>query len=604
MDFKEMKKSIIQDLENKKYVNRKISYKEFLNLYESYKNILSKQSFASILGISKSYLLEIQRDSKKRAIVLKRISASQERKFEIERELIDKGLSNSKVNYDEFTELFSKYKNEMIETKFAEILGLSRYVFQKMKSEPSKRVYILKTGEVNEELKIKIITELRNRGYSNKSITYTGFLSLYNPYRAMISENEFARVLSIDYSLFQKRTDSSKKITILRTERVDDEFKNSIIAKLNEKGYVNKKIDYAEFLELFETYKNDMTELEFSKILGITPNTYYKLKLNKSKAVILKRKEPPQEIKEKIQKDLKRAGYLDKIINYEEFLTLYENYKLYITEKEFAVILNITEGAYRSIKYSKGKTSILKEEQQLTINANEIREKILEEGYLNRLITYDEFLELYEPYKNELQEQEFASILDISLYAYKGLKRGNKAKILKYEEISEELKEEITITLIELGYLNRTIDFNEFLKLYRPYQEDITDIQFAEILGISFNGLNNLKKSYKNSAVILKIDKVSEDKIEDIRKIFIDKKYVNKRISYQEFLQLYDPYKNEMSELQFATILKISYRSLSGIKQGINKTTTILPTNEIEIDRRQEIYIYEKELLWNRNRFR
>ena len=99
MDFNEVKKNIIQDLENKKYVNKKINYQEFLNLYESYKDILSKQSFARILGISNSYLREIQRDSKKKAIVLKRISPSQGRKFEIEQELRDKGLSNSKVNY-------------------------------------------------------------------------------------------------------------------------------------------------------------------------------------------------------------------------------------------------------------------------------------------------------------------------------------------------------------------------------------------------------------------------------------------------------------------------------------------------------------------------
>lgn len=214
MDFNEMKKSIIKDLENKEYVNRKISYEEFLDLYESYKDILSKQSFASILGISKFYLLEIQEDPKKRAIVLKRVSVPQERKFEIERELRDKGLSNFEVNYDKFKELFFQYKNEMIETKFAEILGISASVLRKLKSEPSKKVYILETGKVDEELKNKIISELRNRGYSNKSITYMEFLSLYNPYRAMISKNEFARVLSVDYALFQKRTDSNKKITI------------------------------------------------------------------------------------------------------------------------------------------------------------------------------------------------------------------------------------------------------------------------------------------------------------------------------------------------------------------------------------------------------
>lgn len=605
MDFNEVKKEIIQDLENEGYVNRKINYEEFLNLYKSYENILSKQSFARIIGISKSYLIEIQKDSTKRAIVLKRISVTQERKFEIERELRGKGFTNSKVNYEEFKKLFYQYKNEMIETKFADILGISRYILQKLKSEPEKRVNILETGEVSEELKNKILNDLKEKGYSNKAIDYNEFLSLYNPYKTMISESEFTKVLSINYSFNDKRTDSSSKKTIMKTRKADDEFKNSIITKLNQNGYANKKIDYAEFLELFEPYKNDIKELEFSIILGITANSYYKLKLNQNKVIILKRKEPPQEIKEKIQNNLIKAGYSEKKIDYQEFLTLYETYKSYVSEKEFAKILNLTEGAYKNMRYSKGKAVVLKEENPLNINTDEIREKILEDGYINKYITYEEFLQLYEPYKNQIKEIEFANILDISFYAYKSLRRGNKAKVLKFQDVSEEQKKEIIKTVIELGYVNKEISFNEFQKLYEPYQKNMTDVQFAEILGISFNSLKKLKHSQQNNVIVLKTEQVSEEKIEEIRKKFIDKKYTNKEISYQEFLQLYEPYKNEISEIQFAIILKISPKNLGGIRQGRNKTTVMLPTNKVEIEKREEIYAcMKKEYLRRENRFR
>ena len=427
MDFYEIKKKIVREFENKGYVNKKINYNDFKLLYEPYRKILSEQSFAEIIGISKYSLRLIRANKEKRTIILKRIDVSEQRKIQIKQELKNKGISNSEISYDQFREIFSNYENEMIESKFAELIGISTQVLRKMKVDLKKRVRILKTEEADQDLIAKIITDLKEAGYSNKSITYMEFLDLYEGYRTVISESEFARILSINDISLMKRLDKDARRKVIKTKKVDDELKNDIVLKLKREGYANKKISYTEFLELFDMYKNDMSELEFSKILGITPNVYYKLKKNKSKAIILKRKEPPKEIKEKIQNDLKENGYSGKIVDYEEFLTLFEDYKLYVTERESAKILNITEGAYKSLKYGHSKTAILKEQEPSNVNVNEIRKKFEEMGYINRLITYEEFLKLYEPYKDKLKETEFADILDISFYAYKGLKKGRKS---------------------------------------------------------------------------------------------------------------------------------------------------------------------------------
>lgn len=237
MNFDKLKKDIIKDLEKRKYVNRKVNYEEFLKLYEPYKTKIPEQAFARILGISKIYLTHLKGNSKTNAIVLKRIRVTQERKSEIEKELRIKGYSNSEITYDEFIELFSNYENEMIESSFAEILGMSAYSLRGLKSKPSKKIQILVTTKASEKVKHEIIEELKNEGYVNKSITYAEFLSLYEKYRTKISINEFSKVLSIDSPLYKLGLGKNKdrRIIILKTDKINEELKNDIIIELKSK---------------------------------------------------------------------------------------------------------------------------------------------------------------------------------------------------------------------------------------------------------------------------------------------------------------------------------------------------------------------------------
>ena len=71
----------------------------------------------------------------------------------------------------------------------------------------------------------------------------------------------------------------------------------------------------------------------------------------------------------------------------------------------------------------------------------------------------------------------------MSVGNYSNIKYGkNKAIILKCKEnkIIEEIKEGLT----KQGYANKKIDYEEFLKIYMPYKEKISEINFAKALGI------------------------------------------------------------------------------------------------------------------------
>ena len=68
----------------------------------------------------------------------------------------------------------------------------------------------------------------------------------------------------------------------------------------------------------------------------------------------------------------------------------------------------------------------------LIIENNKIKQEVLKKVQVEQLITYQEFLELYEPYKEEISEIEFAEILGISYGNYLTIKnKETRAKIFK-----------------------------------------------------------------------------------------------------------------------------------------------------------------------------
>ena len=128
-----------------------------------------------------------------------------------------------------------------------------------------------------------------------------------------------------------------------------------------------------------------------------------------------------------------------------------------------------------------------------------IASDLIQKGYRHKSIDYNDFLRLYEPYKEKFEESEFANILGISYGSFSNIKYNGKKAIILKSEIStdekkkiEELKQFIASDLIQKGYRNKSIDYNEFLRLYEPYKGKLKESEFANILGISYSNWQNI----------------------------------------------------------------------------------------------------------------
>ena len=377
-----------------------------------------------------------------------------------------------------------------------------------------------------EERYNEIREELIKQGYANKHITYSEFLAIYEPYKEEMSEKEFIQVLGISYTNLQSIKHKNKRAIILKQEKLTDEkkkieeLKQFIISDLRKRRIYRKKIDYNEFLSLYEPYKEKLKESEFASILGISYASWQSMKNKGTRAIILKpeksddEKKELENLKQFIISDLRKRGYTEKKIDYNEFLSLYEPYKEKFKESEFANILGISYGSFSNIKYNGKKAIILKPERS-TDEKKKIEElrqfiasDLIQKGYRNKSIDYNEFLRLYKPYKEKFKESEFANILGISYSNWRNIKYyGQRAKILKKEKSDDEkkelenLKQFIISDLIERGYTNQKIDYNEFLRLYEPYKEKLKESEFANILGISYSSWQNIKNKAQKALI-------------------------------------------------------------------------------------------------------
>ena len=530
----------------------------------------------------------------------------EERYNEIREELIKQGYANKHITYSEFLTIYESYKGEMSEKEFIQVLGISYVSFSNIKYKGKKAIILKKEKSDDkkkelENLKQFIISDLRKRRLYRKKIDYNEFLSLYEPYKNKFRESEFASILGISDASWQSMKNKGTRAIILKPEKSTDELKELenlkqfIASDLIQKGYRHKSIDYNEFLRLYEPYKEKFEESEFANILGISYGSFSNIKYNGKKAIILKserstdEKKKIEELKQFIASDLIQKGYRNKSIDYNEFLRLYEPYKAKFKESEFANILGMTYGSFSSIKYNGNKAIILKPEKS-TDKKKKIEElkqfiasDLIQKGYRHKSIDYNEFLRLYEPYKAKFKESEFANILGISYSNLKNIKYGaQKAIILKPKRSTvekkkiEELKQFIASDLIQKGYRNKSIDYNEFLRLYEPYIEKLKESEFANILGISYSNWRNIKY-YGQRAIILKPEKSDDEKkeLENLKQVIIsdliERGYTNKKIDYNEFLRLYEPYIEKLKESEFANILEMTYGSFSHIKYSGGK---------------------------------
>ena len=279
-----------------------------------------------------------------------------------------------------------------------------------------------------------------------------------------------------------------------------------------------------------------------------------------------------------IKLEVLKKVQIGQLINYDEFLELYEPYKRKLSEIDFAGILGISYGNYMNIKNKNQRARIFKKKYVNISEEEKIQIEVLEKVQMNQSINYQEFIELYLPYQNKINEIDFASILGISYGNYMSIKnKGQRARIFKkkYVNISEEEKEKIQIEVLEKVQIGQSINYQEFIELYEPYQNKINEIYFASILGISYSSYFNIKNGQRARIFKNKYVNIIEKEKEKIQIDVLEKVQMYQSINYQEFLELYKPYQNKISEIYFASILGISYSSYINMKNCGSKTKAL-----------------------------
>ena len=108
-----------------------------------------------------------------------------------------------------------------------------------------------------------------------------------------------------------------------------------------------------------------------------------------------------------------------------------------------------------------------------------IQEKLIELGYKEKLISFEELQGLHQMYAKEMPERVFAeNVLQISNANYKRLRRiRTKTRILRVKEIEiDYIKKE----LIEQGYAGKRITYTKLQEIYQNYEKEMEEVKFAQ----------------------------------------------------------------------------------------------------------------------------
>lgn len=296
-----------------------------------------------------------------------------------------------------------------------------------------------------------------------------------------------------------------------------EKIRNEIIEEARKRGFFARNIGYQEFLELYRPYQNMMKEQEVAEILGIS---YYRLHQMKSrgtktKSTIEKCKVISQKSIQDIQEEIRAKGYNENsTISYEEFLRLYEPYKTEMREAEFAEILGISYSNWKNMRHAGSRANIFRKSSTPISEerVRKIQEEIRKQGYANRAISYDEFLKLYEPYREEATEDEFAKILGIFHLNFQNMrKRGKRARILKIKENQLEMKRQVGT--------HQKPEVEEPNELEGKRHEGTTPVEFIE--KCLLNGINR-EQAIKDC--MERFDLTQEELLQEMTKVAEEKK--------------------------------------------------------------------------------
>ncbi len=485
----------------------------------------------------------------------------------IKKQLYDLGYRNKLIKYSEAKRLYDIYGNGFSETTFArEVLEVPEDIYKGARKYDRSMLVLKNKDTLTEEKIFHLSKKLIKLGYAMRKVTYDDVKKIYLEFGSGLTMKTFImRVLNLSFGNYNRlKVDKSNKVIILKNAINTEEIKKI----MKSDGYENYIIgSYLEFINLYKTYGYVFTEVVFAtEVLDIGYDRYRALKIRDYQIKILTKDLTSNE-KEEMISTLKEKGYAGKLITYDEFLNLYYKYGNSIDEKTFALeVLKISLDSFKAMKLKNLKAVILKEDKKIDKAYDNIIKRMIEDKLINKSITYDDFLELYNKYGKELDKKDFAiNVLEISLDSYRLLCKANnsdKVKILK-----KELEPQINKTkdlLIENGYSNKKIVYKELKNIYLQYGYFLSERKFSiEILKISSSTYQDIRSGRINYVTILPQKKMTIDMLYKIKEELIKNGYENKVITIDDINILYDKYGKGVPKNDF-----------------INKVLEVFPHNE------------------------
>lgn len=231
--------------------------------------------------------------------------------------------------------------------------------------------------------------------------------------------------------------------------------------------------------------------------------------------------------------------------------------------------------------------------------------------YKKQQITYDELLNMYNEYSDKFNLREFANLLGVKSKTFADFKYNHKKiKIKKNKDkkltilsnrnltIEEENKKILELAQKYNLYKCKEISYNEFKEMHEEVKTVLTEIELANLLGITVSNLRNGRNPNTNYKFrIFRNCKLDKEATEKIRKQIL-KKYEGKKTYYEsnennkgeiDFLELYWPYRIYFSEKEFAELLGISEKNLwyAKNKKGNPKIKDIEKIKKIQLVRNE-----------------
>lgn len=420
----------------------------------------------------------------------------------IKNDLAKKVEYDTIIKYKGFLELYKPYKKLIPETVFAtEVMNIAPANFHSLKSGGT---YKIKQFLEFDSSLIELLRDQMESRFKKSTIEYDVFRQIYEEYKQIFNEEEFAKkIFNINDSFFKS---FKKKLCPARVFQDDENLFLKHYNNLYDKFYLiykDHEINYQQFLELHALHAPFLTETDYAVCLGLNLGTYNSIKKRRRKdgsgtttKLFYNRKIDYSNINlDELQK-----LYRNRKINYYDFQEIYSQYGTTLKEDEFARLLGIGFNTFDNFKRKKTVNLIIFKKNLSAKEENEILFSCRKKGLTRRLIGYNEFLEYYEPYSQYVNTTDFAYIIGLKQKDVSSLKEGKKALALDFifsNQIVNMIKQELLL-------LHGTeITYVKFLKLYEKYSEYMSEIEFCYILGFS---LSKYYKFKKNSLITCIID--------------------------------------------------------------------------------------------------